>query len=102
MLLTGTTNNDLEDFVPGRRDSQTIWPSGRFQALNMLPSDDSVITSERQIKNPIYHHSNTVLCTSLTMLYTLRKDELTFAEGNINVVDNIIRSQNMSPNCIYI
>lgn len=44
--LTGIFNIDFEPFEPGRKDSQTIWPSGRFHALNILPSEERVITSE--------------------------------------------------------
>lgn len=51
LLLTGTNNNGFERFEPRRKDSHTICPSGRFHALTVLPSDESVMTSERIERN---------------------------------------------------
>lgn len=44
--LTGMYNIDFDATDPWRKDSQTICPSGRFHALNMLPSEERVMTSE--------------------------------------------------------
>lgn len=42
---TGINNKDFDALEPERKDSQTICPSGRFQARRILPSDDKVMTS---------------------------------------------------------
>lgn len=38
-------NIDFDSFDPWREDSQTICPSGKFHALNILPSEERVMTS---------------------------------------------------------
>lgn len=44
--LTGTDNKDLEGVDPWRKHSHIICPSGRLHALKIVPSDESVTTSE--------------------------------------------------------
>lgn len=45
--LTGMLNIDFDSFDPLREDSQTICPSGKFHALNILPSEERVMTSAK-------------------------------------------------------
>jgi hypothetical protein len=43
---------DFDAFDPCREDSQTICPSGKFHALNILPPEERVMTSET-LKNTL-------------------------------------------------
>jgi hypothetical protein len=45
-------NIDFDVFDPWREDSQTICPSGKFHALNILPPEERVMTSET-LKNTL-------------------------------------------------